>query len=172
MVITATFGDAAGRLYEDVRLSEVRSHDFIEYQPARSFPAYRRQKHLPGFYYFSNLGRHIAYESRLEMFTLMWVLRYIGDPKPVGGVGGELTQHQVIEDWVQHSRAAWPLRAAPVYALEPEPAHEPLHALPGAPDAAAEAQLGVNARAAVSAAAKLVGVLDQLTEALVLCGSL
>lgn len=42
-----------------------------ESPPVRRFPAHRRQHHTPGFYWFSTTGRHIPYESRLEMSVLV-----------------------------------------------------------------------------------------------------
>lgn len=92
----------------------------------------------------------------------------VGDPELVRRVSGELTRHQVIEDGIQHPGPARALRAAPVHALKSQAVHEALDALPGAPDTVREAQLGVDAGAAVGAAAALVRLLDQLAQPLVL----
>lgn len=51
--------------------------------PVRKAPAYRKQRHLPGIYWFSTTGEHVIYESRMEMRALI-MLDF--DPNVVGVV--------------------------------------------------------------------------------------
>ncbi|MEJ7569321.1 MAG: TnsA-like heteromeric transposase endonuclease subunit [Gaiellaceae bacterium] len=44
---------------------------FHQVEPVRGFPAYRRQRHMSGFYWFATTARFVAYESRLELSILM-----------------------------------------------------------------------------------------------------
>lgn len=53
------------------KLMEAAGLPFHEYLPVRRPAAYRKQRHLPGYYYFSTTQRHLLYESRLEMSVLM-----------------------------------------------------------------------------------------------------
>lgn len=53
------------------KLSEAAGLPFHDYLPVRKPAAYKKQRHLPGYYFFSTTGRHIPYESRLEMSVLM-----------------------------------------------------------------------------------------------------
>jgi len=62
-------------------LSEAAGLPFHEYLPVRKPAAYKKQPHLPGYYFFSTTGRHVLYESRLEMSVLM-TLDF--DPQVVG----------------------------------------------------------------------------------------
>lgn len=63
------------------KLSEAAGLPFHEYLPVRKPAAYKKQRHLPGYYFFSTTGRHVLYESRLEMSVLM-TLDF--DPQVVG----------------------------------------------------------------------------------------
>ncbi len=58
------------------KLSEAAGLPFHEYLPVRKPAAYRKQRHLPGYYYFSTTQRHILYESRLEMSVLSVLWRW------------------------------------------------------------------------------------------------
>lgn len=49
--------------------------------PARKPASYRKQRHLPGRYWFATTGEHVLYESRIELKTLM-MLDF--DPSVVG----------------------------------------------------------------------------------------
>ncbi len=62
-------------------LSEAAGLPFHEYLPVRKPAVYKKQRHLPGYYFFSTTGRHVLYESRLEMSVLM-TLDF--DPQVVG----------------------------------------------------------------------------------------
>ncbi len=53
------------------KLSEAAGLPFHEYLPVRKPSAYRKQRHLPGYYFFSTTSKHVLYESRLEMSVLM-----------------------------------------------------------------------------------------------------
>ncbi len=64
------FIDAEGNKHRS-KLSEAAGLPFHEYQPVRKPAAYKKQRHLSGYYFFSTTGRHVLYESRLEMFVLM-----------------------------------------------------------------------------------------------------
>lgn len=52
-------------------LDQARDVDFEESLPVRRFPAHQWQRHVPGFYWFATTGRHVPYESRLEMSVLV-----------------------------------------------------------------------------------------------------
>lgn len=49
--------------------------------PVRKPASYRKQRHLPGWYWFATTGGHVIYESRTELKTLM-MLDF--DPEVVG----------------------------------------------------------------------------------------
>ncbi len=53
------------------KLPEAAGLPFHEYLPVRKPAVYKKQRHLPGYYFFSTTGRHVLYESRLEMSVLM-----------------------------------------------------------------------------------------------------
>ncbi|HRN18349.1 MAG TPA: TnsA-like heteromeric transposase endonuclease subunit [Trueperaceae bacterium] len=71
MKITVTFLDDQLRQHDEVSIDEAACHDFVGYHSIRTIPAYKGQRHLPGFYWFSSINQLVPYESRLEMFTLM-----------------------------------------------------------------------------------------------------
>ncbi|MFP5317956.1 MAG: TnsA-like heteromeric transposase endonuclease subunit [Acidimicrobiia bacterium] len=52
-------------------LDQAGQFAFEECRPVRQFPAHRKQRHMPGFYWFATTRKHIPYESRLEMTVLM-----------------------------------------------------------------------------------------------------
>lgn len=52
-------------------LNEVGQLSVEDCLPVRRFPAHRKQRHMPGFYWFATSGRHVPYESRLEMAVLI-----------------------------------------------------------------------------------------------------
>ena len=43
---------------------------FYDFKPIRRYPAHRRQRHMPGLYWFATTGRHVGCESRLEARVL------------------------------------------------------------------------------------------------------
>lgn len=53
------------------KLKDAAGLPFHDYQPVRKPAAYRKQRHLSGYYFFSTNGRLVLYESRLEMSSLM-----------------------------------------------------------------------------------------------------
>ena len=44
------------------KLSEAAGLPFHEYLPVRKPAAYKKQRHLPGYYFFSTTGKHVLYE--------------------------------------------------------------------------------------------------------------
>jgi hypothetical protein len=58
-------------LEEGVCPDIARFRDFTKIIPIRKFVSYKGQRHLPGYYWFSQTEQLIGYESRLEMLILM-----------------------------------------------------------------------------------------------------
>lgn len=52
-------------------LAEAGNVAFDQCEPVRRFPAHRQQLSMPGLYWFAKTGRHVPYESRLEMSVLV-----------------------------------------------------------------------------------------------------
>ena len=71
MDVTVTFVDCQDRVNEPVPLSRANFPDFTVWRSVRKIRAHKRQRHLPGYYWFSSIDVLVPYESRLEMFTLM-----------------------------------------------------------------------------------------------------
>jgi hypothetical protein len=69
--ISVTLLDAHFNQHDGIPIRDAERHDFVGYRSVRAIPAYRGQRHLPGFYWFSSIDQLMPYESRLEMFTLM-----------------------------------------------------------------------------------------------------
>lgn len=67
---TISYLDSEGSTHR-CSLDQAGQVPFEECRPVRHFPAHRKQRHMPGFYWFATTGRHIPYESRLEMTVLV-----------------------------------------------------------------------------------------------------
>lgn len=68
--ITASFLPASGKLLQEQPLTLLAHYRPGELLPIREPIAYRGQRHLPGLFWMSKLGRSVYYESRLEMVIL------------------------------------------------------------------------------------------------------
>ena len=69
--ISCTVVDATGELRDGIEVREAHALDFVGFQSVRKIPSYKGRVGLPGLYWFESLNRLIAYESRLEMLSLM-----------------------------------------------------------------------------------------------------
>ena len=83
----------------------------------------------------------------------------------------EWSEHQVVDGVTERpfhiSRTVGAIPPAPVDALQPVGAHEPLDAFAAAPHSRGQPQLGVHSRRSVGAPRHLMDVADQLTERLI-----
>lgn len=83
--------------------------------PVRKPASYRKQRHLPGRYWFATTGEHVMYESRTELKTLM-MLDF--DPEVIGvaaqpfaialtdGDFGKTTKLHIPDYLARYARAA------------------------------------------------------------------
>jgi hypothetical protein len=55
----------------EVSLGDARAADLCAALPWRTFRWHRGQQHFPGFWWSSTMGRHVTYESRLELCRLI-----------------------------------------------------------------------------------------------------
>src|SRR6266496_1434246 len=68
--VRVSFRDAAGVVHE-TGLAMVRTDDLVAGCPWRVFRWHRGQAHYSGWYWSFTVGRHVVYESRLELARLL-----------------------------------------------------------------------------------------------------
>jgi hypothetical protein len=65
-----SFKDSAGTV-DETELAMARTTDLLAGQPWRTFRWHRGQAHYSGWYWSATMGRHVVYESRLELARLL-----------------------------------------------------------------------------------------------------
>lgn len=109
-------------------LRELRAAEVVAGVPVRAARSVRGQRHFPGWYWFATTGRHVLYESRLE---LAWLLCADFDPAVVAvaaqpfalrcQVGERLRRHVPDFLWLRADGLAGVVNVKPADALaDPE----------------------------------------------------
>ncbi len=123
MLLRLADGQVARRSLDGLRALEV-----VAGRPWRAARSVRGQRHFPGFYWSATMGRHVLYESRLE---LAWLLCADFDPTVVGisaqpfglrsRVGDRLRRHVPDFLWLRADGSAGVANVKPAAALaDPE----------------------------------------------------
>ncbi len=68
--VQVSFFDSAAAVHK-TDLARVRAADLVAGRPWRVFRWHRGQAHYSGWYWSATMGRHVVYESRLELARLM-----------------------------------------------------------------------------------------------------
>ncbi len=66
-----TYQNSKGNINHKQKLSDIERDQVRNFRQIRKIEAYKGQKHMPGFYYMRAMRELVAYESRLEMVTLL-----------------------------------------------------------------------------------------------------
>lgn len=95
-------------VFEDVELARLEAEDVLSGWPVREFRVYKGRRHYSGWYASSTMGRHVVYESRLELARLMLadqdpsVTRIAAQPMQLRGRDGRRVRTHIPDFLLEH----------------------------------------------------------------------
>lgn len=117
--------------FVDTTLDVLPVDEMLAGSPVREFRSYQGRKHYSGWYYSTTTGRHVVYESRLELARILLadqdrdVVAIAAQPFLLEGIDGGRTRRHVPDLLVEHAsgrltvidvKAPWRMEDAKVVA--------------------------------------------------------